>query len=288
MLHLKDAGLGLDERYRVSVKYLRKNSQYYDSMLDVEKFAEGIAIKKRLEELSTKYGPSTTPPLDELPMIAMPEIPEINHRVASTITLLDLFLFILHDETPPWPFRSPESMQSLAQLMLIADRFSAVEVTKRYVYEENITTSGCIHSLASSRRKDLQLRCKLLAGLYLGEREWIRLGSARLIVEGSHQWSLGSKSKEDEEDTPAWYHLPAGFEGQSTNSGLVSRTDLVFRGANRTPRSTTRYNKLHTKAFCQSILFKGTPMQERIQQFARVRLVPSGRDGQIFFTERDN
>ena len=215
VLLLEDAHLGLDEKFLVSIDNLRKNSQYYGSMLDAEKFGEGIAIKKRLEELSTKYGPSTSPPLDELPTITMLEIPEINHRVTSTVTLIELFLFILHGKTPTWPFRPPESMQSLAQLMLIADRFSAIEVTKRYVYEKNITTSGYIHSLASARRKDLQVRCKLLAGLYLGEREWIRLGSAKLIVEGSHQWSLGSSTKEDEKTTPAWNHLPGGFEGQS-------------------------------------------------------------------------
>lgn len=215
VLQLEDVGLGLDEKFRVSIDCLRKNSQYYDSMLDAEKFGEGIAIKKKSEELSAKYGPSTTPPLDELPTITMLEIPEINHRVTSTITLMELFLLILHGKTPTWPFRPPESMQSLAQLMLIADRFSAVEVTKRYVYENNITTSGYIHSLASARRKDLQLRCKLLAGLYLGESEWIRLGSAKLIVEGSHQWSQGLNSREDVGHVPAWYHLPGGFEGQS-------------------------------------------------------------------------
>lgn len=215
MLQLENADLGLDEKFRVSIDCLRKNSQYYGSMLDAEKFGEGIAIKKRSEELSTKYGPSTSPPLDELPTITMLEIPEINRRVTSTITLIELFLLILHGKTPTWPFRPPESMQSLAQLMLIADRFSAVEVTRSYVYEKNITTSGYIHSLASARRKDLQLRCKVLAGLYLGESEWIRLGSAKLIVEGSHQWSQASKSKEDGESTPAWYHLPGGFEGQS-------------------------------------------------------------------------
>ena len=215
VLHLEDAGLGLDEKYRVSIECLRKNSQYFDSMLDPEKFAEGIAIKNRLEELSTNYGPSTTLPFDELPTLAMLEILEINHRVTSTITLLELFLFVLHGKTPKWPFHPSESMQSLAQLMLMADRFSAIEVTKRYVYDKHITTSGYVHPLASARRKDLQLRCKLLAGLYLGEVEWIRHGSAKLIVEGSHQWSLGSRFKENEETTPAWFHLPGGFEGQS-------------------------------------------------------------------------
>ena len=225
VLLLEDAGLGLDEKFCVSIDCLRRNSQYYDSMLDAEKFGEGIAIKKRLEELSSKYGPSTTPPLEELPTITMLEIPEINHRVTSTITLIELFLFILHGKTPTWPFRPPESMQSLAQLMLIADRFSAIEVTRRYVYDKNIPTSVYIHSLASARRKDLQLRCKLLAGLYLGEREWIRLGSAKLIVEGSHQWSLGSRSKEEVENAPAWYHLPGGFEGQS---GIFSSSRFAY------------------------------------------------------------
>ena len=250
VLHLEDAGLGVDEKYRVSIKYLRKNSRYYDSMLDAEKFAEGIAIKKRLEELSTKYGSFITPPLDELPTIAMLEIPEINHRVTNTITLIELFLFILHDYTPTWPFRPPESLQSLAQLMLIADRFSAVEVTKRYVHDKKITASGYIHPLASAPRKDLQLRCRLLASLYLGERELIRHCSAIMIVEGSHEWSLGSRSKAEEENAPAWYHLPGGFEGQSTRfSSLVSRTDLVLRGAYRPPPSASRHNKLDTKAF---------------------------------------
>ena len=217
VLHLEDDDLGLEHEFRASAKCLRKNSKYFDTLLDPEKFAEGVAVQDCLQELTTKYSRSTAIPFDELPRVALFEIPELRQHVTRTIQIIRLFLFILHGQASMWPFGRQESMQCLAQLMLIADRFSATGVTKKYVYDMGLPNEiGAGKHWPNKRNKDLYIRCSLLSGLYLGESDWIRYGSARLIVEGSYQWSLVSISGNNDEDAlPAWFHLPGGFEGPS-------------------------------------------------------------------------
>lgn len=209
-----------DRCYRCSRNVLRSVSEYFNVLLDPAKFSEGNAIEARLRDLTRQYTDSAAMPASELPK-AIIDVGDLPKRCVSTGTasmVITLFFKILHDSSTTWPVPRAESINLVALLSIVADRFACLHAIAEYLIRQRLRItllkdkrSGTAH------RHELRNRQKLLAGLYFGFSEWVYQCSAALIVEGpTRQTTISLDSSEDEDregDRAVWWRLPGGVEG---------------------------------------------------------------------------
>ena len=215
ILHFKDDALGLNSKHRCSRKALREGSQYFDVLLDPAKFREGVATQERIDKLIEESNIARDVSWDELPIITISCLPRLATDTEATVKLLNIFLTVLHQSIPAWPFKRARSLDRLAQLLSIADRFSAVDSIKEYVKETwsiQLNVAGSLRPKAAANEE--YCRYQIYIGYILEYPKWVQVNSARLIVTGSRNWQMQDEDRLEQE-LPAWKWLPWGIEGTS-------------------------------------------------------------------------
>lgn len=218
-LKILDQEAGVEHRYRCSRETLRSASAYFDVLLDPVKFSEGIAIEAEIQELYRLHGEVI--PSVKLPTVAIADIGELPATGVSASSLLKLFLSILHNPATPWLATRSQSVNLLALLAIVADRFSASTSIAAYLRKQKLDVTLLKDKKSmSGDRLELENRQRLLAGIVFGFSQWVLLYSAALIVEGSKRWASTQAESGDEEDKgddgARWWRLPGGIEGTAS------------------------------------------------------------------------
>ena len=218
LLQINDSVLGIERYYRCIRGVLRNASEYFDVLLDPVKFSEGIAVEARLQDLRRQYNDSTSIPASDLPKVIVADVGDLPKGCISTATVIALFFRILHDSSTNWPVLRAESVNLVALLSIVADRFGCANRIADYMTAHRLrTTLLKDRKSATAHKKELENRQRLLAGLIFGFLDWVYQCSAALIVEGPIRQttiSLDKNEAEDQEgDDALWWNLPGGVEG---------------------------------------------------------------------------
>ena len=216
LIQIKDPTTLIDYCYRCSRDVLRSASEYFNVLLDPVKFSEGIAIEASLQDLIRQYNDSATIPASELPKAIVADAGDLPKGCVSTGTVVRLFFKILHDPSTTWPVLRTESVNLIALLSIVADRFACLNTIAEYLISQGLETTLLKDRRSSTAHKiELENRQKLLAGLLFGFPDWVRQCSAALIVEGPKRTTIldSSEGEEQEGDNALWWRLPGGVEG---------------------------------------------------------------------------
>lgn len=202
-----------DSCYRCSRDVLRGASEYFNVLLDPVKFSEGIAIEAALLDLKRQY--PTTIPASELPK-AIADVDDLPEDSVSTV--VELFFDILHDPSTTWPpILRAESINLIALLAIIADRFACSETIAAYLIRQGLETT-LLRDRKTAHKNELENRQKLFAGLLFGFQDWVYQSSTALIVERRPE---SSEKEEQEADDALWWNIPGGIEGAVPGSSLI-------------------------------------------------------------------
>ena len=218
LIHIGYSHAQADHYYRCSREVLRRISEYFNVLLDPVKFSEGIAVEARIQDLTRQYNDTATIPASELPKVVVSDVGDIPKGYNSSGTVIRLFFEILHDPSTPWPVPRAQSVNLIALLSIIADRFDCLNTTAEYLRRQGLeTTLLKARKSATAHNTELDNRQRLLAGSLFGFPEWVRQCSAALIIDGTRKQAMnGLHSSEDEErerDEALWWRLPGGIEG---------------------------------------------------------------------------
>jgi hypothetical protein len=200
--------------YRVSVPHLRGASQYFDRLLDPDKFSEGARVKKAHEQLEQDHGGLAGLDHGDLPVVNIQDVdPSIPRRGSGSFSQQDVvttFFRIIHGKS--WS-QNAVTVPHMACVAVLADRFDAIAT-----FREGVRKTSWIELFRKSFNKlpeatEELLRQKLLLAIFLKEyRLWSSL-SAKLITQGSCRWEDPSDEKAEDEFKGLWWDLPCGVEG---------------------------------------------------------------------------
>ena len=229
LIHISDPNAQADHHYRCSRQVLRRTSEYFNVLLDPVKFSEGIAVEARIQDLTRQYNDTATIPVSELPKVVVSDVGDIPKSYNSSGTVIRLFFEILHDPSTPWPVPRAQSINLVALLSIIADRFDCLNTTAEYLRRQGLDTALRARKSATAHKTELDNRQRLLAGSLLGFSDWVRQCSAALIIDGTRKAAITSlHSSEDEErerDEALWWRLPGGIEGTFLQRKLDMNAD---------------------------------------------------------------
>ena len=218
LIQIYDSTMGTDRYYRCSRVVLRSVSKYFNVLLDPVKFSEGIAVEARLQDLTRQYNDSASIPAFDLPRVIVADVGDLPKGCISTATVVALFFQILHDSSTKWPVLRAESVNLVALLSIVADRFACANTIAEYMIGYRLrTTLLKDRKFTTAHKKELENHQRLLAGLIFGFPDWVHKCSAALIVEGPiRQTTISLDNIEDEDqegDDALWWSLPGGVEG---------------------------------------------------------------------------
>ena len=218
LIQIKDPTTFIDHCYRCSRKVLRSASDYFNVLLDPVKFTEGIHVEATIQALTRQYNNAATMPASELPKAVIADCGDLPNGCVSTGTVVRLFFKILHDPSTTWPLLRAHSVNLIALLSIVADRFACLNTIAEYLIRQGLQAALIKdRKSATAHETELENRQKLLAGILFGFPDWVLKSSAALIVEGPVNFGIisldSSEDEEGEEDDALWWRLPGGVEG---------------------------------------------------------------------------
>ena len=201
--------------YRVGCDTLRDSSPYFRMLLDPTKFEEGRVVAEKHKDLVDKVGQVQLASAEDLPHLTIMDVGRIS-AVKSIHILMTDFLRMLQgqDISNPQP-----PLANVANLCIVADRFDALDVVRRYFTSRKILQllDGKGPAGAASRSlPEEKTRQRLLVGLLLDDASWVWQASLRLVQQG---W-VGC---EVPDDAALWWDLPNGIEEE-----LLYRRECVL------------------------------------------------------------
>lgn len=216
-LEIRDLKTGIDHQYRCSRSILSNASEYFNVLFDPAKFSEGIAIDVKIRKLQNQYDEPI--PSSKLPRVYISDVEELPKATYPTNAVITLFLKILHDANTPWPPSRSKSVNLVALLAIVADRFGAHALIASYLRRHTLDVTLLKDKRsATALIREVENRQRLLAGMILGFPQWVSQCSASLIIDGSQIWKttlLDPSGEDDKEDNDAlWWRLPGGVEGK--------------------------------------------------------------------------
>ncbi|KAK3944530.1 hypothetical protein QBC46DRAFT_374571 [Diplogelasinospora grovesii] len=232
--------------YRVHLDTLKRHSKYFNNLLGDTRFAEAKSILSAFERLSLRnVKPSEADPHD-LPLVKIEEDDEATQS-AGQETIFEDLLRILHGKDV---ITAPKSitMQYLAILAVMADRFDCVSPVSRYVNSglkfkwpaTQTRLSSAVrgtqehsHPAALTKQGEETLRQKILVSWLLDQPLKMQAATRELIMYGSRKWASYAPDDEIEEDgdSAAWWDLPDNLEQE-----LQYRRECVLNTIASIPR----------------------------------------------------
>nr|OQO26379.1 hypothetical protein B0A51_06941 [Rachicladosporium sp. CCFEE 5018] len=188
--------------FRVTTAVLRKQSRYFDRLLDPIKFGEGQRVATAHAQLQTQYQDLTKVTVDELPIVYVEDLGRIPTVKSIEPVCLD-FLKILHGKE----VQSTLPAANLATLAIVADRFDALEAVQLYARRKKLMAGIDSRTLPKMELAlgEGRVRQRLLVALMLDHAQWIERYSLRMMVQG---W-LGREAAVTD---PLWWDLPGRVE----------------------------------------------------------------------------
>ena len=217
VVRIKDEPTGFDQAYRCNRKRLRRFSKFFDALLDPERFGEGAAIERALKELfpsRENLNPYTIDPTT-LPVVLVHDLPTLGAATSSMPSIMKFCMSALLGE-PSSCYDCGDSramlerpLELVAQVVSVAERFSALEIVKAYAHGvwmvQSIPRSK---GSVGTRSRETLLRQKLYSGMLLvsatrGYNRWCSEvhWRPRWLIGQNLSWSqaprlLGSSVKE--------------------------------------------------------------------------------------------
>jgi hypothetical protein len=199
--------------FRVSSSVLRAHSRYFEGLLVSGRFEEGLKVEIFHQSLKEQHQSWAGVPVGNLPIISIEDLGRISVVKAVSMLCKD-FLDILHGKDGP----ANLPVANLANLVVLADRFDALDTLKAYVGRKRVfksldskTTSKAEVALSEDR-----VRQRLYSAVMLEYPPWIEKYSARMILRGWVGLEINANS-------PQWQDLPLRLEDE-----LVYRRDCVL------------------------------------------------------------
>ncbi|KAK3072984.1 hypothetical protein LTR53_005845 [Teratosphaeriaceae sp. CCFEE 6253] len=168
--------------FKVNTDVLKQHSKYFGRLLQPGRFGEGSAVEAQHRLLRERYQSLTDVPASELPSLTVKDL--------GRISVL-----------PP--------ISNLANLVIVADRFDALDAVKSYVGRKRILRAieGKTTAKGDTALSEEKVRQRLLVAVMLEYPPWVDRYSARLIAKG---WV----GREPEIHTALWWDLPSRIEDE--------------------------------------------------------------------------
>ena len=203
--------------YRVQLAVLKQHSKYFDNLLSDTRFAEARSIEARFQQLALRNVKPSDADAGELPVVEIHEDDEATRSAAQASVFEDL-LRILHRRQSTAPSKAV-TMQSLAVLAVLADRFDCTSTVSRYLnalrykWPATQTRLSRDDGPALSRAAEETLRQKILVAWLLDQPLKMQAATRELIMYGSRQWSHHDVPDQDQDQhAAAWWDLPDDLE----------------------------------------------------------------------------
>lgn len=202
-------------RYRVQLAALKQNSKYFDNLLGDTRFAEARSVEERFQELSLQNVKPSEAEAADLPVVQIHEDDEATRSAGQESVFEDL-LRILHRKQST---STAVTMQYLAILAVLADRFACTAIVSRYVsalkykWPATQTRVSRDDGPALIRAAEETLRQKILVSWLLDQPLKMQAATRELIMYGSRRWSL-AYDEDEEGTTAAWWDLPDDLESE--------------------------------------------------------------------------
>ncbi|KAH6851255.1 hypothetical protein B0I37DRAFT_397209 [Chaetomium sp. MPI-CAGE-AT-0009] len=200
--------------YRVQLAVLTQNSKYFENLLSDTRFSEARSIEESFQKLSLKNVKPSEADAADLPMVKIHEDDEATRSAGHGSVFEDL-LRILHRKQST---AKAVTMQHLAVLALLADRFDCTAIVSRYLnalkykWPATQTRLSRDDGPALSRATEETLRQKILVAWLLDQPPKLSIATRELIMYGSRRWSDYLDEEEDDSYAAAWWDLPDDLE----------------------------------------------------------------------------
>ncbi|KAK3387603.1 hypothetical protein B0H63DRAFT_470490 [Podospora didyma] len=200
--------------YRVDLATLKGHSRYFSNLLGDTRFSEARSIAEALEKLSIRKVKPSEADAKELPVVKIHEDDEAA-RTAGRETAFEDLLRILHGKDAV----TKPTMQYLATLAVLADRFDCTAPVSRYLthgfkYKWPATQARLSkedgHAL--SRPAEETLRQKILVAWLLDQPLKMHTATRELILYGSRKWSVSFDEEEASTAGELIWDLPDDLE----------------------------------------------------------------------------
>ncbi|EAQ86960.1 hypothetical protein CHGG_08213 [Chaetomium globosum CBS 148.51] len=200
--------------YRVQLSALKQNSKYFDNLLSDTRFAEARSIEESFQRLSLKNVKPSEADAGDLPLVKIHEDDEATRSAGHNSVFEDL-LRILHRKQST---AKAVTMQHLAVLALLADRFNCIAIVSRYLnalkykWPATQTRVSRDDGPTLSRATEETLRQKILVAWLLDQPPKLQVATRELIMYGSRRWSEYLDEEQEESYAAAWWDLPDDLE----------------------------------------------------------------------------
>ncbi|KAJ4306689.1 hypothetical protein N0V88_000053 [Collariella sp. IMI 366227] len=218
----------LQVRYRVQLAALKSNSKYFDNLLSDTRFAEARSIEASFTQLSLKNVKPSDADAADLPVVKIHEDDEATRSAGQESAFGDL-LRILHRKQST---SKAVTMQYLAVLAVLADRFDCTAIVSRYLnvlkykWPTTQTRVSRDDGPALSKAAEETLRQKILVSWLLEQPLKMHIATRELIMYGSRRWSTFLDEDEEATFTAAWWDLPDDLEAELHTRRLLILTTL--------------------------------------------------------------
>lgn len=202
--------------YRVQLAVLKNNSKYFDNLLSDTRFAEAKSIEASLQQLSLRNVKPSEADARDLPVVKIHEDDEATKSAGQESVFEDL-LMILHRKQST---AKAVTMQYLAVLALLADRFDCTPIVSRYVsalkykWPATQTRLSKDDGPALTKAAEESLRQKILVSWLLDQPLKMHTATRELIMFGSRRWLMSADEEEEETNGAAWWDLPDDLESE--------------------------------------------------------------------------
>jgi len=206
-------------KFRVCSASLRKESVYFNVMLQPDQFQEG----RLLAASKGTFIPSQPPPLEALPVITIEDIGRISNIKSVNLLMIDVFK-ILHGKEIA---RSSVPLSNLANMVVVADRFDALQCLANYARTKNLygrldsklfpnQSAASTISLSTTALTSLdedRINQQAYISLNLSHAPWFYNSTLALIMNSTT--SIATEHEADE-DSPMWHDLPITLRDELT------------------------------------------------------------------------
>ena len=208
--------------YRVQLATLKRHSKYFSNLLGDTRFEEARSVADALKRLSLQNVRPSDADLAQLPLVRIVEDDEATRSVGRENAFGDL-LRILHAKPV---VTKPVTMNYVATLAVLADRFDCTSPVSRYV-STSLRFKWPVTQPRISREDDQlpslskagedAVRQKIMVSWLLDQPLKMHSATRELIMYGSSQWTAfhdGSDLNEISSNGAMWWDLQDGLESK--------------------------------------------------------------------------
>lgn len=231
IIEYTELATNVSHRWRVDSNSLRRNSPYFQALLDPQKFAEGrlLAQHKQKQLAESNFGPNPRTAVDsngdqleglDLPTVKLVESPMIK---LCGVDAIGAFLRILCLDAQDQETRAVADNDLRNMSVPLLERTIEIAEDLNSPTFVNCTLRRVVHGEGGVKKTNLRfnpnewkwnedrIRQKIIIAITLDEAQTAQVLTHTLVVTGSRYWT----NKPEKPSTPhlRWQYLPYGIEG---------------------------------------------------------------------------